>query len=141
MTFISKTQSFLHLDFVPKYDPPKRSWFKKFGDSFRGFGYAVATQNSFWAHISVAVAVFIAGVFLGVSAIEFMVLVLCISMVMAMELINTSVELLAKQVTDQESKLVKDSLDIASASVLASVLGSITIGLWILLPKFLGLFD
>lgn len=125
---------------MPKYDPPKRSWFKKFGDSFRGFGYAVATQNSFWAHISVAIAVFIASYLLEATAIEFMILTLCISMVMAMELINTSVEFLAKQVTDQESKLIKDSLDIASASVLATVLGSITIGLWVLLPKFLALF-
>ena len=126
---------------MPKYEPPKRSWFQKFGDSFRGFGYAVATQNSFWAHIAVAIAVFIASYLLKVSAVEFMILVLCISMVMAMELINTSVELLAKEVTDQESKLVKDSLDIASASVLATVLGSITIGLWILVPRFFALFS
>lgn len=126
---------------MAKYIPPKRSWLQKFGDSFRGMGMAIATQNSFWAHLAVGGLVIAVAAWVGVSAVEGMLLGLCITLVMTTELMNTAVELIAKKVTDEESELIRNALDIASAAVLMTVLGSITVGIWILLPKLWALFS
>ena len=65
---------------------------------------------------------------LRVSLIEWCVLAGAIGAVLAAEVINTSIEMLAKAVTREFDPFVRDALDIASAGVMVTVITAAVIG-------------
>jgi diacylglycerol kinase len=50
--------------------PPKRSWFDKFADTFRGIGAGMRGQSSFGVHLWMAVAVVALARILRVSLVD-----------------------------------------------------------------------
>lgn len=114
-----------------------QGWLRKFSNAFRGIWICASSQNSFWIHIPVAIVVAIAAVILKVNQVEGILLALAITLVMSLELLNTALEFLAREVTAEESTWVKDSLDAASGAVLVGSLGAAVVGVWILFPKLL----
>ena len=67
-------------------------------------------------------------------------LLLCIGGVFAAELFNTSLEAIARAVTDQPNEHIRSALDVASGAVLLSSVFAIIVGLIVLGPalgKFL----
>lgn len=63
---------------------------------------------------------------------EWSVLVLCVTVVLACELLNTSLEHLAKAVTREWDPHIANALDVAAAAVLVAALGAIVVGILIL---------
>jgi len=61
--------------------------------------------------------------------------------VLGLELINTAIERMADQVTDQVSPAIRDALDISSGAVLLAALGAVGIGGSIFIPKILRLIN
>ena len=61
--------------------PPPRTWLGKFADAFRGFFLSVRTQSSFVAHIPVAVACVTLAAWLGITAVEWCLVILAIGLV------------------------------------------------------------
>ena len=108
------------------------TWSTKFRHAFRGLRIGSKGQNSFLVHIPVACFVLAAAVQLHVSPLEWCILALCITVVIAAELFNTAIEHLAKAVTSEFNSHVRDSLDIASAAVLVMSLGAAVIGVLVL---------
>ena len=117
-----------------------RTWIKKFSISFRGLWLGITgTQspnslNSFIVHVPIATVVLLTGVWIGLEPIAISILLLCIGTVMAAELFNSSLESLAKAITNQSDRNVADALDIASGAVLlvsltASIVGALTLGI------------
>lgn len=89
--------------------------------------------NSFAIHIPAAVGVVVLGATLGVGWNSIAMLLLCIGLVMVTELINTSLELMAKAVTSEANDHIGAALDVASgavllASLVASAVGVIVFG-------------
>ncbi|MDA7859002.1 diacylglycerol kinase [bacterium] len=120
-----------------------RSWVQKFRISFRGLWLGLTgTQspnslNSFGVHVPIAIVVVLTGVWIGLEPIRLSLLLLCIGTVMAAELFNSSLESLAKAITDQTDQNVANALDIASGAVLlvsltASIVGALILGIPIL---------
>ncbi len=97
--------------------------------------FAFRTQNSFWVHLPVAVAVIIGAALHGVSRLEWAILILCIAVVLAAELFNSAIEHLAQAITDEESPHLRDALDVAGGAVLVASLGALTVGSLILLTR------
>lgn len=113
------------------------SWYDKFAVAFRGMWIAISQEKSFIGHFGIAAGVIVAGALLGISKMEWCVVVLCMMAGLSVELLNTSVERLAKVVTREYNPHVRDALDIASGAVMiitigASVLGTVILGgaLW-----------
>ncbi|MFM7207233.1 MAG: diacylglycerol kinase [Planctomycetaceae bacterium] len=123
----------------PGWTPPKRSWLGKFADAFRGLFHAVSTEWSFAAHLPVAGAAIAAAAWLGISPVEWCLVVLAIGGVVAAEVFNTSVESLARALDRGPDQRIKDSLDTASAAVLVAVGAAILVGLVIFGPRLLAL--
>lgn len=73
-----------------------------------------------------------AGVVLGVSLIEWCVLLVCIFGVLTTEMFNSSLESMAKAITGESDPHLGNSLDIGSAAVLVASLGRSLIGTIIL---------
>ena len=105
-----------------------RTFIDKFGDAFRGIARAVPGQSSFAVHIPAALGTLALAAVLRVSLIEWCVLAGAIGAVLAAEVINTSIEMLAKAVTQEFDPYVRDALDIASAGVMVTVITAVVIG-------------
>lgn len=73
------------------------------------------------------------GWWLQVSHAQWLVLVLCVTMVIAAELFNSAIEHLARAITREEHPEIRDALDIASGAVLVAAIGASIVGLLVIL--------
>lgn len=117
------------------FEKRNRSWVRKFADAFAGCWVGIRGQKSFLVHFVFTAAVLILGTIFRISTIEWLVIVLCITSVLVAEMFNSSVERLAKAVTDEFDDHVKDGLNIASGAVLIAAIGSVVCGLVIFGPR------
>jgi len=123
-----------------KHTPTRRPWIDKFHYAFRGLWIAFTGQNSFLAHIPIALAVVAGGWYFGVSPAEWCALSICIAMVFAAELFNTGLEHLARAVSLERRDELRDALDTAAAAVLVTAIGSVAVGAVIFGPRLMELW-
>ena len=112
----------------PEWPHPRRSWPAKFRDAFRGCKEGVRGQSSFFVHFFFAAAVIVAGIVLEVDYVEWCLLVLCITVVLAAEMFNSALEWMARSITDQTDARLGRALDIGSAAVLVASIGAAVAG-------------
>lgn len=108
-------------------------WLRKFSNAFRGVRVGMLGQSSFAIHLPAALAVLAIGMVVGVDWIEWYLLFLCITIVLAAELFNTAIEKLAKAITREQHPEIRDALDIASGAVLVTAIGAAVVGVLIVL--------
>ncbi len=115
---------------VKKKDEPKgkRAFIGGFDHAWEGIVRAVRTQRNMRFHALAAVAVVVAGVLLRVGVVEFVVLLLAISLVMAMELVNTAVEAVVDLASPDFHPLAKIAKDAAAGAVLVASIGAAIVG-------------
>lgn len=116
----------------PWREKPAHSWRDKFRDAFRGIARAVASERSYWVHLPLAVAVAVAASALHVSLVEASILALCVTLVLALEAVNTALEFLAREVAHEPRPNVAAALDIASGAVLIGAIGAVVVGVVVL---------
>ena len=107
-------------------------WQRKFGYALRGLAVGVRGNSSFSVHLVATAAVLALATWLNVSSVEWWVLLLCISMVLTAELLNSSIELIARSITAEEHPQIRDALDVASSAVLVASGGAAIVGLLVL---------
>ena len=112
--------------------PPRRTWLAKFADSARGLLTGIRGERNFAIHLSFAAAVVLLVIVLRVNLVEWCVLALCITVVLAAELFNTAIERLAREVSREHNPQVGAALDMASGAVLITAIGSAVVGCVIL---------
>lgn len=110
---------------------------KSFTYAFDGLKYAFKYEQNILVHTLATILVIIAGIFLKISLTEWLVLALIIGLVIATELINTSIEATIDLITKDVHPLAKVAKDTAAAAVLVFGLTAIVIGCIIFLPKIL----
>jgi len=86
---------------------------RSFGYAFRGVVTLLATQHNAWLHAAATVAVVALGVALGVSRIEWALLILAIALVWTAEGLNTALEWLCDVAAPEYNPLVKKAKDVA----------------------------
>jgi diacylglycerol kinase len=109
-----------------------------FGHAFRGWAYVLKTQHNAWIHSTVAMAVTVMGLWLGLPPRDWAVLVLAIAMVFTAEFINTSIEAVVDLASPSHHPLAKVGKDVGAAAVLVAALSAILVGLLILGPPLWG---
>jgi diacylglycerol kinase len=117
-----------------EFQSPPHGFFSKFKCAFRGIVVGATGQSSIFVHLVAATLVIGVGVWLEVTPIEWCLLALCITIVLAFELFNSSIESLARAIDRQHNEQLRDALDIASGAVLVGAIGTAIVGLVILLP-------
>ena len=110
-------------------------WIRKFRFAFQGLVAGIRTQDSFWVHIPAAFLACGLGAWLGLSLLEWALLLLVICLVFCLELINTAIESLAKGLTSQHNPLVGQALDLAAGATLIAALGAVAVGTLLFVPK------
>ena len=112
-------------------------FFRSFSYALRGIGTVFKEEFNARVHLLAALVVVVLGFVLKVSSWEWIILILVMGGVFAMELINTSIEKLADLYSIELNPKIKKIKDLAAGAVLVASITSIIIGLIIFLPKIL----
>ena len=109
-----------------------RSWGKKFADAFLGVAHGVSGQSSFVVHLCVATIVIVAAAWLRVDRLEWSLLLLSITVVLAAEMFNSAIETISRAIDAEYNASLERGLNIASAAVLVTAIGAVAIGVIVL---------
>lgn len=114
-----------------------RKFIKSFGFAFEGIIHAFKTERNFKIHVLAATIVTLSGILTKLSIQEWLVILILIGGMLALELLNTAVERLVDLTTSERLPLAKQAKDLAAGAVLIYAIASAIIGFIIFIPKWL----
>ena len=106
-----------------------------FKNAFAGLKWALTTQPNFRIHFFLAGVAVAIGWYVGLTHLEWIVLVFTIFWGMAAEMMNTSLETMTDLITKEWKKEAKIAKDVAAGMMLTVATGSIVVAVLLLLPK------
>lgn len=110
---------------------------KSFGHAINGIVKTIINEPSFRIHLAVMLMVVVLSLFMGLSTMEWMLIIFCFGFVLSAEIFNSSIEGLTDMVSpghNPKAGLVKD---MAAGAVLVSAITAAIVGLIIFVPKLL----
>jgi diacylglycerol kinase len=110
---------------------------RSFGYAFSGIGTLIRSQPNARVHAAATAIVMAGGFLLGLSRLEWCVVVLTVAAVWTAEALNTALECLADAASPEFHPLVKKAKDVAAGGVLVTALGSVVVGLLVFGPRLL----
>mgnify|MGYP000009059713 FL=1 len=115
-----------------KYDFKKQ--LRSFGYAWKGIRCCIGKEQNLNFHLIATAVVVIAGFVLGITHMEWMIIILCIGVVIAAELFNTAIEKLVDLVSPQQHPVAGQVKDIAAGAVLVCAATAAIIGLIVFIP-------
>lgn len=112
-------------------------FFRSFSFAAQGIVAAVRKEQNIRFHLMAAVVVGISGWLTGLSKTEWLIVILLIGGMLALELVNTAMERVVDLASPGVHPLAKQAKDMAAGAVLVFAAASAIIGLLIFLPKWL----
>ena len=113
---------------------------ESFNFALRGLWYVIRTQRHFHFHLFAAFVVVLLGCALGISAQQWLSVVITIFIVFSAEAFNTAIEKLVDMVSPEYNKLAGLVKDIAAGAVLLTAIMAIVVGIIVFLPPLWRLF-
>ncbi|MBI1792624.1 MAG: diacylglycerol kinase family protein [Chloroflexi bacterium] len=107
---------------------------RSFVHAFHGWAYVLRTQHNAWIHAVITVIVVALGLWLRLSARDWVMLIMAILLVWMAEFLNTAIEAVVDLASPAKHPLAKVGKDVGAAAVLIAALGAVLIGLLILGP-------
>lgn len=114
---------------------------KSFSYSYDGLKYAFQNEQSISVMFIITVIATMLGIILQISAIEWIFIIFVIGIVLATELINTSIEATIDLLSPDFHPLAKVAKDTASASVFIYSIVSVFLAGIIFIPKIIHLIE
>lgn len=108
-----------------------------FKNAFSGMAAFFLKERNGKIHLAFVVSLVICGFVFGISKQEWISILICIAMVMALEMANASIEKLCDTVHPSIHPNIKWVKDVAAAAVLWAAIISAIIGLMVFVPKLL----
>jgi len=119
-----------------------------FAKALRSFRYAIrgifqlfSTENNAKIHLIAGILAIFLGLSLGLSRIEWCILIIQITVVFAAEAFNSAIEKLADVLSPEHHPVVGILKDIAAGGVLLVAAGSVLTGILLFLPRILDLLS
>lgn len=113
----------------------KNKTYKAFVNAFAGLGYFFRNERNGKIQSLMAIGAIISGIALHITSTEWMAILLCLSLVLSLEMLNSSIEKLCDFIHPSFNKKIGIIKDVAAGSVLFGALISGLIGAFIFLPK------
>ncbi len=110
-----------------------------FGYALKGMFLVLKDQQNMRIHAVAVVVVTIAGLFLGLTAIEWSIIALCIGSVISAEMMNTAIEALVDLVSPQFNEKAGKIKDIAAGAVLLTAVVASVVAVYIFGNKIFNL--
>lgn len=111
-----------------------RARLRSFGFASEGVAEFVRTEFNGWVHIIISVIVVLAGLYFGLEAKEWAILLICMGAVIAVEMLNTAIERLCDHVTPEIHPDIKIIKDVASGAVLVMAFFAAVTGVIVFWP-------
>jgi len=108
---------------------------KSFGYAGRGISMVFRSEANMKIHITIAILVISCGFFFKISILEWMLCLICFSIVIGAEMMNTAIECIVDLVSPNHHILAGKAKDIAAGAVLICSMFSAIVGLIIFIPK------
>ncbi|ETP67862.1 hypothetical protein G159_15370 [Planococcus glaciei CHR43] len=102
----------------------------------QGIGSALKREQNMQLHVLAAFVVLAAGVWTGLSKSEWLIVLLLIGGMLALEMMNSAIERVVDLASPDIHPLAKEAKDIAAGAVLVFAAASAIIGLLIFIPKW-----
>lgn len=84
-------------------------------------------------HTVIAVYVLFFALFLGLTRVEYALLILCAALVLVSEAFNSSIEALCNRICPQKDEIIRNTKDMAAGAVLLAAVFAVIMGLVLLL--------
>lgn len=107
-----------------------------FNYAIKGFIYSLKTQRNMKIHVAITIIVLIVSVLTHLSKNEIIILYITITLVIAAELINTSIETIVDMISPQYSKKAEIAKNVAAGAVFLTAANAIFVGYFIFYDKF-----
>jgi len=122
-------------------DKLKQRGLKRLVHSFKyaldGLKYAFKYEQNMLVHILATFVVVSCGLMLKISLAEWLIVILAIGLVIATELINTSIEAIVDLTSPEINPLAKIAKDTAAAAVMVFAITSVIVAIIIFMPKII----
>jgi diacylglycerol kinase (ATP) len=112
-----------------------------FRHAFRGIGLLIRTQHNAWIHLVATAGVIAAGFGFGLERWEWVALLLAIGLVWTAEAVNTAVELLGDEISQERRERIGAAKDAGAAGVLLASIAAAMVGLIVFAPHVLALLE
>ncbi len=112
---------------------------KSFVYAFRGIVMLLRGEHNAWIHSVAAVVAVTLGLWLGLSALEWVAVAMCIGAVLAAEAFNSAIEALSDRVSPGYDEAVRRTKDLAAGGVLLTAVAAFVVGLIVFVPKLIDL--
>lgn len=107
---------------------------KSFGYAFQGIGNFIRKEPNAWIHCTAVVVVTSLGIYYGISATEWCIVILCFGLVLMAEAFNTAIERLVDLVSPDFHPLAGTIKDVAAGAVLLGAIAAAIVGCIIFIP-------
>jgi diacylglycerol kinase (ATP) len=118
-----------------------RRFGRSLGFAIEGIGTFFSTQYNAKLHLLATIGTLAAGLWLGLSALEWVLVTLTIGSVWAAEAFNTALEFLTDLASPEIHPLAKKVKDVAAGAVLLTSITAVVVGLLIFGPKIWNLLN
>jgi len=115
-------------------------YIKSFNHAIDGIVYAIENEYNILIMMLATFVALIASFILNVSKVELALVVICICVVMACEMINSAIEACVDLTTTKENPLAKIAKDCASGASLVLFVMSLFVAGIVFIPKIIALF-
>ena len=106
-----------------------RKFIKSFGFAKNGLKTVLKEERYFKTGIVVGILVVVSSFIFGLSSLEKAIVILCITVVVAAEIINTAIEDLCDKIQPNQDPVIGKIKDLSSAFVLVTAIGVTIVGL------------
>ena len=110
------------------------SLIRSFGFAVEGISYLIRTQRNARIELAVGLVVLIVAVWVRVTPVEWALLALTTAIVLALEALNTALELIVTLASPERHPLAKAAKDVSAAMVLIAAIGAVLVGIAIFRP-------
>ena len=107
---------------------------KSFRYAIAGLSDIMSTEHNAWIHAVLTVISLSLSVWLQIRFIEFVLIIIVITLVWVAEAFNTVLEIVVNMVSPRYTKVAKRAKDIAAGAVLVAAVGAAAVGLLLLGP-------
>jgi diacylglycerol kinase (ATP) len=112
---------------------------KSFQYAFAGIATLLLREHNAWIHLFAMFVVTGCGLYFGLTATEWCLVILAMTLVLMAEGFNSAIERVCDAVSEEYHPLIKSAKDMAAGAVLISATGALVIGLIVFLPYIMNL--
>jgi len=116
---------------------PIKKQLMSFKYAFNGLKIFIKEEHNAIIHVLIACCVVIAGFLFKISTVEWIAVIFCIALVLALELINSAIENTIDFISEEKNETFKKIKDLSAGAVLIAAIASAVVGGIIFLPKIL----